>query len=131
MPTISSFYGISIVMNYKEHNPPHFHAFYGEYDISVEIKTGVIIGTMPKRALKMIFEWLELHKDELLADWELAQNKKQFVNYPLKSIALATIIRDNLADIEFAKYEGFWLDVGTRERLKIADNYLKALAKES
>jgi hypothetical protein len=58
MPTISSFYGISIVMNYKEHNPPHFHAFYGEYDISVEIKTGVIIGTMPKRALKMIFEWL-------------------------------------------------------------------------
>jgi MurNAc alpha-1-phosphate uridylyltransferase len=58
-------------------------------------------------------------------------NKKLFVNYPLKSIALATIIRDNLADIEFAKYEGFWLDVGTRERLKIADNYLKALAKES
>jgi hypothetical protein len=79
MPTISSFYGISIVMNYKEHNPPHFHAFYGEYDISVEIKTGVIIGTMPKRALKMIFEWLELHKDELLADWELAQNKKQLL----------------------------------------------------
>jgi hypothetical protein len=79
MPTISSFYGISIVMNYKEHNPPHFHAFYGGYDISVEIKTGVIIGTMPKRALKMIFEWLELHKDELLADWELAQNKKQLL----------------------------------------------------
>jgi hypothetical protein len=45
----------------------------------VEIKTGVIIGTMPKRALKMIFEWLELHKDELLADWELAQNKKQLL----------------------------------------------------
>ena len=76
MPEICIFYGIVITMNYNEHNPPHFHAIYQDYEISVEIKTTLIKGTMSKRALKMIFEWLELHKDELLVDWDLAQNRK-------------------------------------------------------
>jgi hypothetical protein len=82
MPEISRFYGISITMNYNEHNPPHFHAFYGDFEISVEIKSGVVKGSMPKRALKMIFEWLELYKEELLEDWELAQNRKTLLKIP-------------------------------------------------
>ena len=73
MPEISRFYGVVILMNFKDHSPPHFHAWYGEYKISVTINHGVIKGEMPKRALKMIFEWLDLHKDELMVDWELAQ----------------------------------------------------------
>jgi len=76
MPEISRFYGIAITMNYNEHNPPHFHATYQEYEISVDIKTGFVNGRMSKRALKMIFEWLELHKDELLEDWQLARDRK-------------------------------------------------------
>ena len=76
MPEISRFYGIIITVNYSEHNPPHFHALYQGYEVSVEIKTGIIKGTMPKRALKMIFEWLDLYKIGLLEDWELAQNRK-------------------------------------------------------
>jgi len=76
MPEICRFYGITITMNYNEHNPPHFHAMYQDYEISVEIKTALVKGTMSKRALKMIFEWLELYKDELLADWDLAQNRQ-------------------------------------------------------
>jgi len=76
MPEICRFYGITITMNYKEHNPPHFHATYQDYEISVDIKTALVKGIMSKRALKMIFEWLELHKDELLEDWNLAQNRK-------------------------------------------------------
>jgi len=79
MPEISRFYGIVITMNYREHNPPHFHAIYQDFEITIEIKTGIVKGIMPKRALKMIFEWLELHKDELLEDWELAQNRKALI----------------------------------------------------
>jgi hypothetical protein len=56
MPEISRFYGIAITMNYNEHNPPHFHASYQGNEVSVDIKTGLIKGTMSKRALKMIFE---------------------------------------------------------------------------
>ena len=69
MPELSRFYGIIITMNYNEYNPPHFHATYQGYEISVEIKT----------ALKMIFEWLDIHKDELLDDWQLAQDRKALI----------------------------------------------------
>jgi len=79
MPEISRFYGIIITMNYREHNPPHFHAIYQEYEITVEIKTGIVTGKMPKRALNMIFEWLDLHKAELLEEWDLAQDRKSLV----------------------------------------------------
>ena len=79
MPEISRFYGIIIVMNFNDHNPPHFHALYQGYEISVEIKSALVDGSMPKRALKMIFEWLELYKQELLEDWQLARDKKSLL----------------------------------------------------
>ena len=82
MPEISRFYGITITMNYNDHNPPHFHAIYQDYEISIDIKTGVVNGSMPKRALKMIFEWLDIHKDELLEDWQLAQDRKTLLKIP-------------------------------------------------
>ena len=50
MPTISTFYGIRITMNYNEHNPPHFHATYQDYEISVDIQTGLVNGQMSRRA---------------------------------------------------------------------------------
>ena len=61
MPEISRFLGIIIAMFYKDHAPPHFHAIYGEYEITVEIDSGVINGRFPKRALRLVLEWLELH----------------------------------------------------------------------
>ena len=82
MPEICRFYGIAITMNYREHNPPHFHATYQGYEISVDIKTGLVNGTMPKRALKMIFEWLELFQEQLLEDWNLAQDRKALLKIP-------------------------------------------------
>ena len=82
MPEISRFLGIIIAMFYKDHAPPHFHAVYGEYVITVEIVSGVINGRFPKRALRHVLEWLELHKDELLENWQLTEEKK-----PLKKIA--------------------------------------------
>lgn len=76
MPEISRFLGIIIAMFYRDHSPPHFHALYGEYDITVEIESGIINGRFPKRALRLVFEWLELHKDELLENWRLAEERR-------------------------------------------------------
>ncbi|MBR3784315.1 MAG: DUF4160 domain-containing protein [Bacteroidales bacterium] len=78
MPQISDFYGIVIFMNFSDHMPPHFHAWYnhGEYKISVDIKSGLVKGRMPGRAVRMILEWLDLHRDELLACWEQTKNKQ-------------------------------------------------------
>ena len=73
MPQISNFYGIIILMNFSDHAPSHFHAWYGEYKVIVSIKDGVVKGEMPGRALSMILEWLDLHRDELLENWEKAQ----------------------------------------------------------
>ena len=73
MPQISSFYGLIILMNFKDHAPPHFHVWYGDNKIIVTITDGIVEGTMPGRALKLVFEWLELHREELLEEWEKAQ----------------------------------------------------------
>jgi len=81
MPEISRFYGIIIYIFYDEHNPPHFHAFYEGKKALITIKDGVVKGEMPKRALKLIFEWMENHYNDLLEDWELAVKGE-----PLKKI---------------------------------------------
>jgi len=73
MPEISRFLGIVIGIFPREHLPPHFHAVYAEYQITVDIETGVVHGDFPKRALRLVLEWMELHKDELLDDWRLVQ----------------------------------------------------------
>ena len=77
MPTISMFYGILIRMflGKKEHNPPHFHAYYQEYKGIFNINSCEMVeGNLPGKQIKLIIAWAELHKDELLADWELANN---------------------------------------------------------
>ncbi len=76
MPEISRFYGIIIKMFYNEHNPPHIHVEYQDFKAIITINEGIIEGKMPKTALKLIFEWMELHKDELLKNWEKIESKK-------------------------------------------------------
>ncbi|GHT33751.1 hypothetical protein FACS189434_08690 [Bacteroidia bacterium] len=71
MPQVSQFFGIIIRMFYDEHNPPHFHAQYGEYNCCVDIQSlSVIEGYFPARALGLVVEWAILHKSELLENWE-------------------------------------------------------------
>jgi hypothetical protein len=77
MPTISMFYGIIIRMYCMpgEHNPPHFHVYFQDFKALVDIMTGdVIEGELPSRQTKLVAAWYEIHKDELLADWQLASN---------------------------------------------------------
>jgi len=68
-------------MVYDDHRPPHFHAEYGDYKITVEIHSGVVEGRFPRRALNALMEWYEIYKDQLTEDWELAEQHK-----PLKKI---------------------------------------------
>ena len=77
MPTISMFYGILIrmYMGKKDHNPPHIHAYYQNKKSIFNIKTGEKIdGKLPQDKEKLVSAWIILHKDELLANWRLAQN---------------------------------------------------------
>jgi len=78
MPELSRFLGIIIFMNFNEHNPPHFHAKYGDYEIVVELNSGVVEGKFPKRALALVMEWYELHKNELMVDWEMIKTSGEF-----------------------------------------------------
>ncbi|MGH7204849.1 MAG: DUF4160 domain-containing protein [Nitrospiraceae bacterium] len=83
MPELSRFFGIVIGLFYREHGRPHFHAVYGEFEAVLDIATGTVIsGQLPRRALALIREWYDLHKSELLENWELARQHR-----PLKRIS--------------------------------------------
>ncbi len=86
MPIVSEFFGIKIYMYWDEHNPPHFHAEYGEFKAIVSIRESVVIkGFFPARQLKMILAWSEIHSEELLKNWSSAQNNGEISKVePLK-----------------------------------------------
>ena len=73
VPEISRFLGVVIGMFFHEHGVPHFHALYGDHEISVEIETGVVRGEFPPRALRLVLEWTALHRRELLENWQAAR----------------------------------------------------------
>ena len=78
MPTISIFYGILIQMYWDEHAPPHFHAIYGEFKATVDIRHLTISeGSLPRRATQLVLDWAELHQQELIEDWDLCQSNQQ------------------------------------------------------
>jgi len=82
MPEISRFLGIVVGIFYSEHGIAHFHAVYGEYEISVEVESGTVHGEFPPRALRLVLEWASLHKQELIENWQLAREGQ-----PLKRVA--------------------------------------------
>ena len=74
MPEISRFFGIIIFMYFDEHNPPHFHAKYGENRAVLSIQElKVLEGRLPKRALSLVLEWANEHRNELLNNWNSLQ----------------------------------------------------------
>jgi len=83
MPEISRFLGIVIVMYYQEHQPPHFHAKYGnQTGVFSVVDLKLIEGSLPHRVISLVLEWAFEHRDELMEDWELAMAQK-----PLRKIA--------------------------------------------
>lgn len=81
MPEISRFFGIIIAMFYNDHDPPHFHAVYGDQKGLIEIKSRRIEGNLSSRTQKIVLEWLDIYEKDLLENWELAKKRK-----PLKKI---------------------------------------------
>ena len=80
MPEISRFYGIVIKMLYEaegEHNKPHVHVEYGEYEAAVGIDGEVLAGVLPEKQYKLVAAWLALHEDELYEAWNNAVQMKQ------------------------------------------------------
>ncbi len=76
MPTISMFYGLIIYMYYmdnKQHKTPHIHVQYQDDEVIVAIEDGQVLGgSIPIPKMKLLQAWIELHRDELIADWQLA-----------------------------------------------------------
>jgi hypothetical protein len=77
MPEISRFFGIVIAMYYEDHEPPHFHARYGDSNACIAIEgSEVLAGSLPPRALGLVVEWAAIHRDELARDWRQAAQKE-------------------------------------------------------
>lgn len=70
MPEVSRFYGIIIYMYIKDHNPPHFHARYNEFEAIISIENfGLLNGKLPSKALALVIEWASMHQTELKQNW--------------------------------------------------------------
>lgn len=81
VPEIARFLGIVIGMFYTEHGRPHFHDRHGELQVSVEIETGIVRGVFPGSVLELVLDWADLHRAELLDNWDLARRR-----VPLKPV---------------------------------------------
>lgn len=78
MPVISMFYGVIVLMYYfdnRKHHQPHIHVQFAEEEAVVSIPDGIVIeGSIRTAKLKLVQAWVEIHQDELMADWKLAVN---------------------------------------------------------
>ncbi len=85
MLELSRFFGIIIAMFGDDHNPPHFHVRYGDQEAIITIKDGIVKGELPRKVLKDVFKWMDLHQGELSENWQRLQNGKDIVKIePLK-----------------------------------------------
>lgn len=83
MPRISEFYGIFIYMYFSDHAPPHFHAIYAQHEAEIAIATGETLkGYLPKRALRLVQEWAEHYRAELMVNWKRARAHKDLTWIP-------------------------------------------------
>ena len=89
MPIVSMFYGLVVMMYFmdkKQHNFPHIHVRYGEMEAVIRIPDGELIeGELPSNKMKLINAWIEIHQEDLMADWQLAVNGNEIFKIdPLK-----------------------------------------------
>ncbi|MDP8243656.1 MAG: DUF4160 domain-containing protein [Candidatus Hinthialibacter antarcticus] len=89
MPVISMFYGLIIRMYYfdnQKHKSPHIHVQYGEQQVVIRIPDGAVLeGELKPQKLKLIHAWVEIHQEDLMANWQLAiEGQKVFTIVPLR-----------------------------------------------
>lgn len=71
MSEICRFFGIIITMYFREHNPPHFHARYGEHVAEIDFQGKIIEGNLPPRIAGFVIEWLLIHRMEIEQNWQI------------------------------------------------------------
>ena len=76
MPTVSMFFGIVIRMYWMDHMPPHFHAYYQDDSAVFALDGELLEGGLPRKQTSLVVAWTAIHRDELLANWQLAQQKE-------------------------------------------------------
>ena len=89
MAVISMFYGIIVSMYFfdnQRHKKPHIHVRYQENEVVLEIPSGHILeGSIPKNKMKLVEAWMEIHRDDIMADWKLASSGESIFKIdPLK-----------------------------------------------
>lgn len=85
MPVISMFFGIIVTINPEDHEPPHIHVRYQGHEAAFTFDGEVLAGELPRKQRRLVQAWIELHADELEADWELAVNlERPFRIEPLR-----------------------------------------------
>ena len=83
MPIISIFFGIVIRINFRDHNPPHLHADHGDREAMFDIRSGLLLeGDLPRMATKRVQLWIELNREALLANWDLAYSGEPTLRIP-------------------------------------------------
>ncbi len=88
MPTISMFYGLLIRMFFRDlerHHVPHIHADYqGQVAVYSILDGALLAGELPSNKHKLVVAWIEIHHEDLLADWDLAVNGQKL--FPIKGL---------------------------------------------
>jgi len=75
MPRVSQFFGIDIYVYWRDHDPPHFHAYHAEYEACISLDDlRVLRGSLPPRVLGLVMEWAALRQTELKETWRRATN---------------------------------------------------------
>ena len=75
--------GIIVFMCFNDHNPPHFHVEYGEYEASITINgLSILGGFLPSRILGYVVEWSSMHKQELMENWSMLQLTGKYKKIP-------------------------------------------------
>jgi hypothetical protein len=83
MPTISTFFGIVIRINFDDHNPPHFHAEYQGHSATFTINNGEILaGRFPEALKGTIRNWTLKHQSEIMQNWTNAVAKRPLFKVP-------------------------------------------------
>ena len=77
MPEVSRFLGINVRLYYRDEGPPHIHAEYGDYEVTLDVETGDVNGTFPRRAMAALVEWYNMHKAELVEAAQKAAEEHQ------------------------------------------------------
>ncbi len=79
MAELCRFFGIIVAMFADDHNPPHIHVRYGDYEVTITVKDYIVNGSMPRKELKRIFQWMEGHQEALMDNWNRLHNGEEAI----------------------------------------------------